>query len=241
MAVKSKTRAYYELDSRLTSRGPGWEIANIETLQPDKAGLGAKAGWPDGLFVLPRGPWTLPEYLEPPHFIFDRKLGHDPRDIESIDGFFFISPKMKAVFEELAPEGCDFRPCTTQYRNGGPGPELWLCSVTQAFRDAIDKEGSTVRFKSTGGYMFSGGGVDLKFRADVIGGAHVFRLAETASRVFCDEDFKARCKAVGIRGISFAKVGMCTEYSSQLNRSLDLSHTATIEIAVEQLRGELRE
>jgi hypothetical protein len=105
MALKSKTRAYYELDSRSTTNGPGWEIANRKTLQRDKTGLVPKVGWPDGPFVLPRGPWTLPEYLEPPHFVFDRKLGHDPRDIESIDGFFFISPKMKAVFEELAPGG----------------------------------------------------------------------------------------------------------------------------------------
>jgi hypothetical protein len=207
MAVKSKTQAYYELDSRSTTNGPGWEIANSKTLQRDKTGLVPKVGWPDGLFVLPRGPWTLPEYLEPPHFIFDRKLGHAPRDIESIDGFFFISPKMKAVFEEFAPDGCDFRPCTTQYRNGNPGPELWLCSVIRAFRDAINKDESTVRITARGSYMFSNVPMDLKFRPDVIGGAHAFRLAECAFQVFCDEAFKARCKAAGIKGASFKPIG----------------------------------
>ena len=206
MVRKAKVRPYYKLDSRLTSRGPGWEFANRATLQPDKTGMKPKVGWPDGLFVLPRGPWTLPAFLEPPRFIFDRKLGHEPGDIEMIDGVFFISPRMKTVFEELAPGGCDFRRCTTEYCNGKPGPELWLCSVIQAFRDAIDKETSTVHISPDGGYAFWGK-VDLKFRPEAIGDAHVFRLAEYSISVFCDEAFKARCKEIGIKGASFDRIG----------------------------------
>ena len=72
------------------------------------------------------------------------RKGRLPGDLEPYDGIFFVSKALKAVIEALDPGACDIRPCDTVLSSGEPGPELWLCSVTRAFIEAIDFEHSAI-------------------------------------------------------------------------------------------------
>lgn len=198
---------YFELDASSVGRGAGWKMINYNTLQSDAPGLNPKIPWPDGHRVLSRGPWTLPAYVEAPHFVIDLKTGHAPRDIEVIDGFLFISRKFKAVFESLAPGACEFRSCTTEYLNGAPGPETWLCSVTGAFKEAVDIDNSVIRVSALGLYMSTAVNRNYKFRQEVIMDAHIFTLAETPKLLYCDENFKAETRNSEIKGAIFKLFG----------------------------------
>ncbi|SEL58372.1 imm11 family protein [Xaviernesmea oryzae] len=196
----------YELQPRGSNRGPGWNFVNYNTLQPDKSGIRAKDGWPDGLFSITRGPWTIPEFSEAPHFIIDSKLGRPIRDIEYIDGFLFISGKFKVLIEEVAPRTCDFRKCATEYKNGEPGPELWLCSTIKIFRDAINFEKSNVILSSIGSFMILRE-TYFNFREIEMIDARLFRLAEYSGGFFCTHYFKNKCREKEIKNISFREIG----------------------------------
>jgi len=216
MTARLRKIFYYEIRTTRSDRGDGWDLMNRDRLQPDGGRLTLKKAWPDGVGVLPRGPWTLPDYLEPPHFVFDRSLGRPPHDFDVQDGLFLISAKMKSLLEELAPDACDYRPCVTSYRNGKPGPELWVGSVVRAFTDAVDLENSNIKVSGYGFYMAPMYPQQAKFafKPEVIGSANVFRLAETPFYPFCDEHFRARCREAGIKGIAFSKVGSITVASN---------------------------
>ncbi|ANL66041.1 hypothetical protein AMC82_CH02401 [Rhizobium phaseoli] len=149
MAGKFGKMIYYEIGPTRSDRGDGWGLMNRDRLQSDGGWLKLKNAWPDGRGVLPREPWTLPDYLEPPHFVFDRRLGRPPHDFGMRDGLFLISAKMKSLLEELAPDAWDYRPCSTSYRNGQPAPELWIGSVVRAFKEAVDLENSNIKFRLT--------------------------------------------------------------------------------------------
>ncbi|ACE94904.1 hypothetical conserved protein (plasmid) [Rhizobium etli CIAT 652] len=208
MALKPKKSVVYSVVTTRSDRGSGWELVNRDRLQAG-GGIRPTVPWPDGPLVLPRGPWNMPKYLEPPHFVFKHRLGHGPHDFDIRDGFFLISPQMKELFDELAPGDCEYTRCITSYGNGDAGPELWLCSVVKAFRDAVDLEiSSNVTVSGYGLYLFPNfRKIDLAFKSAVIGSAHLFRLAEKASSLFCDDEFKIRCRAKEITGISFEKIG----------------------------------
>jgi len=216
MASKPKKIIYYKVECTRSDRGDGWDLMNRDRLQSDGGRLTLKKAWPDGARVLPRGPWTLPDYLEPPHFVFDRSLGRPPHDFDVRDGIFLISAKMKSLLEELAPDACDYRPCVTSYRNGKPGPELWVGSVVRAFKDAVDLDNSNIKVSAYGQYLlpYYPKKAELAFKPEVIGSANVFRLAETPFYPFCDEHFRARCREAGIKGIAFSKVGSITVASN---------------------------
>ncbi|WP_245314414.1 DUF1629 domain-containing protein [Rhizobium sp. R634] len=205
--MKSKAITYYEVGTARSDRGTGWELVNRERLQADGGGISPVTAWPDGRHVLPHGPWRLPEYLEPPHFVFDRSLARGPRDFDMRDGFFLISSKMKTVLEELAPGDCDFRPCVTKFRNGDEAPELWIGTITKAFPEAVDLEQSNVTVSRFGQYLFpSLQPPKITFKPEIVRQSHVFRLVESWLMIFCDEQFRARCKADDITGISFSKI-----------------------------------
>ncbi|WP_225881602.1 imm11 family protein [Rhizobium phaseoli] len=157
---------------------------------------------------MPRGPWTLPDYLEPPHFVFDRRLGRPPHDSGMRDGLFLISAKMKSLLEELAPDAWDYRPCSTSYRNGQPAPELWIGSVVRAFKEAVDLENSNIKVSAYGLYLppMYPQKMELALKSEVIGSANCFRLREYPISAFCDDNFRERCKEAGLRGISFERV-----------------------------------
>src|SRR5205807_9981135 len=69
---KLKSRKFYRMGPDLRSGGaPGWKLENESLLLQGELALGPPAGR--------RG---FPEYPEPPRFLFDKKLGRLPRDIE---------------------------------------------------------------------------------------------------------------------------------------------------------------
>ena len=45
--------------------------------------------------------------------------------------------------------------------------------------------------------------IDLVFREDAIGDAHVFRMAYMQPTVICDQAMKDTCKGAGLKGIMF--------------------------------------
>ena len=208
MTKKNQPTQYYEFSNDYTRGGPpGWELLNYDHLQADGGKLNAKVGWPDGYLVLPRFPYRVPDYVEPPRFVIDKKLGRPPRDIECIDGFFFVSAGMKQVFESLDPDACEFRRCETILKDGEPGPETWLCSIIRVFVGAVDVEASEYLIAYTspsGGPTFAQNPkTKLHFKPDMIGQAHLFRIGEIGSTVFCDQALKEACKAAGVKGAYF--------------------------------------
>jgi hypothetical protein len=193
---------YFEVFKDFRGKDLFWELENVDRLKESGRRLRAPAAWPDVYRRL--GPW---DYLERPRFVIDEKQGRLPRDLESYNGLFFVSKAMKAVIEALDPRACDFKLCDTVLSSGDSGPETWLCCVTQAFIGAIDFERSAIsqlNFFADGLPMYSlGGDPKLRFKPEVINGAHLFHAAEFGTYVFCDEPFKQACKGAGLKGLSF--------------------------------------
>ena len=105
---------------------------------------------------LPRGPWRIPDYAETPKLIFDPK--RKVQGIYAVEYFLFISDKMKSLLEEFAPKSCEYLLCETEFSNGKPGPRIWLCTVVDSYRKAVDVENSPlIRVTRSGGYMISSG------------------------------------------------------------------------------------
>ncbi|MGR6430237.1 imm11 family protein [Rhizobium sp. PAMB 3174] len=213
---KEKPMAYYEFAENFRLGGPvGWELVNRERLQVGKIGTGLNnwQPWPDGHLVLPRGPWLFPHYEETPRFLIDKKLGRPPRDVEKLSDYLLISKAVKDVIDTVAPGSCEFIQCETVTKSGEPARETWLCSATTVFLSAVDREASTgidwYRGPTGKPYFSPSPGADknLKFRHEIIGSSHLFRLAESSSQFFCDDLFKDACKQAGIKGALFLPYG----------------------------------
>jgi hypothetical protein len=202
---------FFEFDTTTLRR---WELVNYDRLLSEEGGLQSrefKKLWPDGLFAVTRGPWTIPEYLEQPHIVIPKKHASTIADINVIDGFMFISTKFKALIEEIAPGSCDFRPCRTEYSDGSPAPEIWHGSVVRVFNDVVDLEKSRVFKMGTGAFSFCGEGRFAYFSAK-LKDAVLFRVAQSPGRLICGENFKMAVKSAGIKGVRF---DLCGELSEQ--------------------------
>lgn len=202
--AKAKPQKVYILDS---NGNYGWEFANRDRLQPESGYLGLHhlgAPWPDSMLDSPRGPWRIPDYAETPKLIFDPK--RKVQDIYAVEYFLFISDKMKSLLEEFAPKSCEYLLCETEFSNGKTGPKIWLCSVVDSYRNALNLEKSEVQVSKWGTYLIYGE-ANWEFLPSVLNGAHVFRLVEYAVAIFCDQTFKDICKDRGIKGTSFQQVG----------------------------------
>jgi hypothetical protein len=194
-------------------RGPGLELVNSASLQKNAKGLAPEIGWPDGFGVLPRHPFRFPDYLETPRVLVDKRLG-PLRDLQNLDGFWYVSPIMKSLLEETAPGACEFRKCDTVLPSGEAGQELWISSVTRFLygRDVIDSE-ATEGFKASSrpdGLLNYGLTPRhcLQFRPEAVGSERLFRLVELGGLIFCGQRVKDACKAARVKGVSFRKTGM---------------------------------
>jgi hypothetical protein len=162
--------------------------------------------------VLPRENYHLPHFVEPPRFVFDKRIGGLPRDLESYYGFWLVSDKTKAVLEAVDPQGVSFALCDMRVPHGTyEGPRYWLCDVLRVL-DAVDEAHSRLitgirddeRYRDFGKKFYSfAGGAELVFRETVVGKAHVFRMAYDESVVICDRELRDACKAAGLMGVSF--------------------------------------
>ncbi len=211
MRKNSKEAArYYDMRADYARGGsPGWKFLNYDTLQRDHKGIRAAPPWPNGVSASPDGgPWRFPDYVERPRFLFDKKFGRPPRDLESIDGFWIVSAPLKATLEAVDPEACEFRACDTLQSSGEPGPERWMCTITRAFLDAVDLEQSErllVGKYPNGANRYSRTPLTkLRFKSDVVGKAHLFHAVETSVYlVYCDQIMKDACKTAALKGIMF--------------------------------------
>lgn len=210
--ISKNTAIYYNMNTDFTHGGsPGWKFLNYDTVQKDYKGISPVPPWPNGVTASPTGgPWRFPVFVETPRFLFDRKLERPPRDVENIDGFWIVSAKMKTVLEATDPEACEFRPCETVLTSGDPGPERWLCTITRAFLGAVDleaTEGLLVRTNPNGSISYTPTPLTkLRFKRDVVGGAHLFHVVAVPSRfLYCDQIMKDACKRAGLKGIRFAE------------------------------------
>lgn len=175
-----------------------------------------------------RGYWVEDESVLPPHrvyrlpasnphvpYVFNKKKGRLPYDIELCYQWWLISDRAKAVFERLDPEAFVFVPCDVRTPQGiYDGPKYWLCDVARVL-DALDESQSSLRIgiRNDVRYLDHGKkyyelftGDKLVFRDAAIGNAHIFRMAFNDSAVICDQDFKDACTSAGLKRIWFHDV-----------------------------------
>ncbi len=154
----------------------------------------------------------FPKLREKPHIAYDKKQGKPPRDLEgTLSGYWFVSERLKQIFEAVDPDGFAFAECDYTLNDGSMGPKHFLCDVIRSI-DALDEETSDVRVKYYPNHqtgedekIFSvAGGASLYFREEVIGDAHVFIQPKLATKPICDERLYNACKSVkDLKGLWF--------------------------------------
>lgn len=189
----SSGRKFYEMtfDYRAAGRH-GYELANRDVLV-GRSALHAPSS---------RG---FPDYPEPPLFLFDRRKGRLPRDLEEFDAYWLVSDRMKSVLQAIDANGFAFLACDVRSADGSQESVYWLCDVVRVLR-GIDETRSRLRIwhhERTGAKYYSLGNAELKFREDLIGDAHVFRNCYMEACVFCDQKLKDACQAAGVKGVKF--------------------------------------
>jgi len=151
----------------------------------------------------------FPALKEKPHIAYDPKLGDAPRDIEGgISGYWFISERLKQIFETVDPEGFAFAECDYTLADGSKGPRHYLCDVVRTI-DAVDEEKSklniTISDEFVAGKQYSllGSGVIIVFKENIVGDAHVFRTPFSGN-IFCDCNLYSICKSItDLNGVRF--------------------------------------
>jgi hypothetical protein len=191
-----KTRKFYKMEMDLRVRGrAGYRLENEDVLLHGQR-----------LLSPPTGQRGFPDYPEPPRFLFDKELGHFPRDLELCHSFWLISHRMKTVLETVDPEDLALLGCEVRLPDGEPGPVSWLCDVLRVL-DAVDEAASRLQIKYLPQYNAKtyqlAGGANLVFKEDVVGAAHIFRLAHLSPAVFCDQQIKDACQAASLKGVLF--------------------------------------
>jgi hypothetical protein len=165
--------------------------------------------------VLPPRLESLSDLVEPPRYVFDKSVGRLPRDLELCYEVWLISDRTKDVFESVDPKGFSFAPCTVRVPKGvWDGPRYWLCKVLRVL-DALDESRSRLRigirddprYRDFGQKFYEFfGGVELVFKENLIGDAHMFRMAHYESCAICDLELKDACKSAGLKGLLFEDV-----------------------------------
>ncbi|QXG50031.1 DUF1629 domain-containing protein [Pseudomonas viridiflava] len=148
----------------------------------------------------------FPSLPEVPHLVHANKSKRMPRDLEGgFSGYWLVSQRLKQVFESIDPDGFEFLACDYTLPDGSNGPPHYLCDVVRMIA-ALDEEKSTYQVR-TGHEFETGkpfrimtflGGAHLAFKKDLVGSAHVFRMAEKKSSVICDRVMYTAIRKAGI-------------------------------------------
>jgi Protein of unknown function (DUF1629) len=194
-----KKRKIYLVSETQTTREPGWDIVNEKSL--------FRGGPP--IFWPPDGKRGFRDYPETPLFLFDSRRGRRPvRDFEEIDDYWFVSDRVKAVFESVDPEAFEFLKCRVQLRDGSAGPLYWLCDVVRVL-DAIDEAKSNIMIATAddGSKVYHAiGRPDIAVRGEVVGSHHIFRAKYSEEWRLCDETLRMACVKAGVK-LSISDVG----------------------------------
>src|SRR5258708_26827701 len=102
--------------SQVRSRAGGLRLLNEDEVFRDGPGI----------LSPPEGRRGFRDYPVTPIFLADEKSGRIDRDFEIYSGYWLITEKMKAVFEQVDPEAFAFLKCDTKLRDGTDGPRNWL-------------------------------------------------------------------------------------------------------------------
>jgi hypothetical protein len=190
---RPKGRTFYHMNVDVRAGKPGFRLENANTVER------YLHGWRSDPYYS-----KLPER---PRFLFDRKLGRPPRDLEGYVGHWLVSDRMKAVLEEIDGDAFGFISCEVFLPDGAPGPHRWLCNAVRVL-DALDEQDSELQIVEDTGqkiYLLAGP-TRLIFREDVVGSAHVFRMRFMEVTVICDQAMKDACRQAGLKGIYFSDV-----------------------------------
>ena len=93
-------------------------------------------------------------------------------------GYWLVSQEMKNVADEIDPTAFAFTKCEIVDLRGATGPIRWLCDVVRTI-DALDEGASDVKvFHHENGKSYNMvGSKRLIFKKEVVGDAHIFRIA----------------------------------------------------------------
>jgi hypothetical protein len=176
-------------------------VENLSCLAPDEK-----------ILRTPPGRRGFPNYPEAPRFLFDKKRGLLPKDLELYHEYWLVSDRAKSVFEAVDRAGFTFLACDVRLPHGDyDGPPYWLCDVIRVL-DALDETRSRlkIRIREEERYIDFGkkyygklGDGELVFRDDAVGDAHVFRMMFMEYVAICDQTMKDACRAAGLKGIRF--------------------------------------
>jgi hypothetical protein len=146
------------------------------------------------------------QYAERPHLVHvpaGGKTNGLPRDFEEFASKWIVSEPLKQVFQAVDPGAFAFAACDFTLWDGSPGPQLHLCNVLREL-DALDEGASRLKIKLgdyvNGKYYSRAGGASLMFRAEVVGGAHVF-ASPYSMDVFCDRTLRDAVVRAGVKGV----------------------------------------
>ncbi|CAD0331326.1 hypothetical protein CFBP498_22010 [Xanthomonas hortorum pv. vitians] len=144
----------------------------------------------------------FPALREVPRLVYHPSEGVPPEDLEGgFSGYWLVSERLRRVMEAVDPGAFAFVETDYRLADGSKGPNVYLCEVIRTL-DALDEDASMLKIEVSddfeeGKYYDLTGEIRLAFKRDVLGDAHVFRLAFHGG-VFCDRLFKDAVEAAGI-------------------------------------------
>jgi hypothetical protein len=181
---------HLEPDARRGGRGHGVVFENRKALLS-----------PPRLIVKPEE-GGFPLLREVPRLLYHPSEGVPPEDLEGgMSGYWLVSERLRHVMEAVDPDAFVFAETDYRLADGSKGPTYFLCDVVRTL-DALDEQASMLEIivsddYEEGKHYSLAGGSRLSFKRDVLGSAHVFRLAFHGG-VFCDRAFKNAVEAAGI-------------------------------------------
>ncbi|WNH52743.1 DUF1629 domain-containing protein [Stenotrophomonas oahuensis] len=144
----------------------------------------------------------FPELAQTPRLVYSPKQGALPQDLEGgFSGYWLVSERLRNVMMAVDASAFEFVEADYRLADGSVGERRFLCDFVREL-DALDEEASTLEIERSdefvgGKYYNLLGNIQLSFRKEVLGDAHVFRLP-FSGLVFCDARFKSAVERAGI-------------------------------------------